>query len=307
MDKTVFRDDMGATVLSDDHISGQRIDKITGEVEEVAIIVAPVGSRVITPTQQIIIDKRKKKQEKDYLRSKRHGEKKPQFTGVSTVADFSDLSPANITRLIYLSTYLKYHNSELRSSERRKITKDMLPEILGVGERTVQRFLREVSPSYVQIDDEGILSLNPDVFTKGRMKRNLGFYIKVFEKGMQNLYNSVPRSKHKQLGYIFNMLPYVNIEHNILCQNTDEISIDSIEPMTMAEFCAEIGYDYKHVDRLHKAFKSLTFDVGDGNYELFCSIIENKYTGKELMIINPRVFYSGTNEEAVAEFGAFYN
>lgn len=307
MDKTVFRDDMRATVLSDDHISGQRIDKITGEIEDVEIFVAPVGSRVITPTQQKIIDKRKNKQEKDYLRSKRHGEKKPQFTGVSTVADFSDISPANITRLIYLSTYLSFHNSELRVSERRKISKSMLPDILRVGERTIDRFLCEVSPRYVLIDEEGYLSLNQETFTKGKIKKNLAFYIKVFAKGMQNLYNSVPRSKHKQLGYIFNMLPYVNIEHNILCHNTDEISIDSIEPMTMTEFCKEIGYDYLHVDRLHKVFKSLTFDVGDGKHELFCSIIENKYTGKELMIINPRVFYSGKNEKAVAEFGAFYN
>lgn len=307
MDKTIFRDDMESTILSDDYVSGQRIDKITGEIEDVEIFVAPRGSRVITPTQQRIIDERKKKQKEAYLRSKRDGEKKPQFTGVSTAADFSDLSPANITRLIYLSTYLSFHNSELRVSERRKISKSMLPDILRVGERTADRFLREVSPRYVLIDEDGYLSLNQEIFKKGKIKKNLAFYIKVFAKGMQNLYNSVPRSKHKQLGYIFNMLPYVNTEHNILCHNTDEISIDSIEPMTMTEFCEEIGYDYMHVDRLHKVFKSLTFDVGDGKYELFCSIIENKYTGKELMIINPRVFYSGTNEEAVAEFGAFYN
>ena len=306
MSTNIIRDDSSCTVYSDDSFIGRRVDKATGEVEDVSIFIAPVGSRVITPDQQKAINSYRKRQAELNIQSKRSGKKKPPFTWVSTEADFSEVSPANITRLIYLSTYLSFHNSELRIGERRKLTKGMLPEVLGVGERTVERFLCEVSPTFLLVDNKGNLSLNTVAFAKGAMKNMIAFYIKVFAKGMQELYNSVPKSKHKQLGYVFALLRYINVEHNILCHNPDEVDIEKIEPMTMQEFCVEIGYDYRHVDRLHKVFKGLTFDVGGGKRELFCSIIKNEYTGKELMIVNPRVFYSGKNAEAVAEFGAFY-
>jgi hypothetical protein len=301
-------------LINDDGRSGKQINKNTGEVFDVEYAVLRAGDRILTKEEIARIEKyrkiklrREEREAEQKKRRKGRDGKAIQFTGVSTSADFSDLSPASVTRLIYLSTYLSFHNGELRLSERRKITKGMLPDILRVGERTAERFLQEVSPKYVIIANDGCLSLNPDVFAKGnRMRSLMAFYIKVFQSGMQKLYNGVNKSQHKQLGYIFNMLPYVNIEHNILCHNTTERDISLIEPMTMSEFCAEIGYDYKNVQRLHDIFKHLKFDVGDGKRELFCSIIRNEYTGKELMVINPKVFYSGSNAKAVAEFGVFY-
>ncbi len=295
----------GYQILTDKKGKQIAVETATGEVFDTFNAVLPVGSLIYTPEQQEDYKARKKKEQDEYLRSKRYGEKKPSYTFVMTTADFKNVSPANLTRLIYLSTYLSYHNSELRKGERHKITKNELPQILGISERTAQRFWREVCPQYISEDIDETLKLNPDVFSRGRAKRLMAFYIKVFSKGMESLYNSVPKSKHKHLGYIFAMLPYVNVEHNILCYDTAEKNIDKIEPMNMKDFCSEIGFDYRHVDRLHDIFKSIMFDV-DGNKELFCSIIRNTYSGKELMVINPKVFYSGKNETAVAEFGVFY-
>ena len=271
----------GYQILTDKKGKQIAVETATGEVFDTFNAVLPVGSLIYTPEQQEDYKARKKKEQDEYLRSKRYGEKKPSYTFVMTTADFKNVSPANLTRLIYLSTYLSYHNSELRKGERHKITKNELPQILGISERTAQRFWREVCPQYISEDIDETLKLNPDVFSRGRAKRLMAFYIKVA------------------------MLPYVNVEHNILCYDTAEKNIDKIEPMNMKDFCSEIGFDYRHVDRLHDIFKSIMFDV-DGNKELFCSIIRNTYSGKELMVINPKVFYSGKNETAVAEFGVFY-
>lgn len=295
----------GYQILTDEKGKQIAVEIATGEVFDTFNADFPVGSIIYTPEQQQQYKERKKHEQEEYLKSKRYGEKKPSYTFVMATADFDNVSPANLTRLIYLSTYLSYHNSELRKGERHRINKNELSQILGISERTAQRFWREVCPQYISEEMDGTLKLNPDVFSRGKAKRLIAFYIKVFSKGMKSLYNSVPKSKHKHLGYIFAMLPYVNIEHNILCYNTAEKEIDKIEPMSMKEFCAEIGFDYRHVDRLHDIFKSICFDV-DGKKELFCSIIRNTYSGKELMVINPKVFYSGKNETAVAEFGVFY-
>ena len=300
-------------LINDDGRSGKQINKNTGEVFDVEYAVLRAGDRILTKEDIERIERYKKikqrREEREAEQKKRRkgaDGKAIQFTGVSTSESFSDLSPASVTRLIYLSTYLRY-NGELRVSERTQITKKMLPDILHLGIRSVERFLQEVSPKYVIVEDDGRLSLNPDVFHKGkRMKSLIAFYMKVFENGMQRLYDGVNKSQHKHLGYIFSMLRYVNIEHNILCDNTAERDISLIEPMTMSEFCTKIGYDYKNVQRLHDIFKRLKFDVGNGKRELFCSIIQNEYTGKEFIVINPKVFYSGSNAEAVAEFGIFF-
>ena len=281
------------------------VERATGEVLETYNTTVPIGTIFYTPEQQKEYKERKEVERQANIKIKRYGVKKEQFAFVSTASDFTDVSPANITRLIYLSTYLSWHDNELRIGERHKIKRCELPDILCVSCSTAERFWQEISPRYVTEDDKGTLILNPSVFAKGNAKRLLAFYIKVFAKGMQALYKSVPKAQHKQLGYIFAMLPYINTEHNILCHNTDERNIDRLEPMTMREFCEEIGYDYRHVDRLHNTFKRLRFEV-DGRRELFCSIIRNEYTGKALMVVNPKVFYSGSNADAVSEFGVFY-
>lgn len=280
------------------------IERATGEVLETINI--PVGSLAYTPEQRREYAKRKSQKQIAYLQSKRYGAKKPQYTFVSTAEDFENVSPANLSRLIFLATHLSYHNNELRTSERHKLTKKELASVLDVSESTAERFWREVSPKYIVEGDDGVLRTNPEIFAKGRIKHLMTFYIKVYAKGMEHLYFSVHKSKHKHLGYVFAMLPYINIEHNILCWNTEETDISKVKPMSMREFCDEIGFNYKHIDRLHRAYKKMSFDVGEGKRELFCSIIKNEYTGKELMIINPKVFYSGRNSDAVLEFGKFF-
>lgn len=290
-----FTDDRGKVIA---------IERATGEVLETRNI--PVGSIAFTPEQQREYAARKEQEQTTYFQSKRFGSKKPQYTFVSTAEDFENVSPANLTRLIFLATYLSFHNNELRTTERHKLTKKELANVLDVSESTAERFWREVNPKYIVEGDDGVLRTNPEIFAKGSTKQLMTFYIKVFAKGMEHLYKSVPKSNHKHLGYIFAMLPYVNIEHNILCWNTEETDISKVKQMSMKEFCGEIGFNYKHIDRLHRAYKKMSFDIGEGNQELFCSIIKNEYTGKELMIINPKVFYSGRNSNAVSEFGKFF-
>lgn len=282
------------------------VSKATGECVEAETILIPKGSWVVTPEQKEINRERKRQKQQDILESKKRGRTKEAYTFVSTTETFKGVSAANLTRLIYLSTYLSYKDSTLKMTERREIHKSELSKILGVSQRTAERFWSEVNPKYILEEDNGVLKLNADIFVRGKVKNLMSFYIKVFKKGVFALYNSVPKEKHKQLGYIFALLPYVNIEHNILCHNTKEKNIDNIQPMTMQEFCNEIGYNYQNVDRLHKAFKNLSFDVGNNRRELFCSIIKNEYTDKQLMIINPKIFYSGSNPNAVLEYGVFY-
>lgn len=76
---------------------------------------------------------------------------------------------------------------------------------------------------------------------------------------MRKLYIMVQPSQHKHLGYLFKMLPYVNLEYNVLCHNPLESNLDDIQLMTVSEFCGAIGYDISNWHRLNKIYK--TFDL----------------------------------------------
>ena len=166
---------------------------------------------------------------------------------------------------------------------------------------------KEHCPSYLTIDDGGDLHINTSVFRRGTLpkKDGLGAYQKIYIEAVRNLYRATPVSNHKQLGYIFLMLPYINIQYNVLCKNPYESDIAEIEPLTVREFCELIGHSYSTVARLREAYSRIRFEI-DGQQELFCAFV---YDGSSLddarIFVNPHVFYSGTDPERVEVLGHF--
>ena len=101
------------------------------------------------------------------------------------------------------------------------------------------------------------------------------------------------------------MLPFINIEYNMLCKNPLEENLDDVEVLTVKEFCEIIGYDYSQISRLANIYKQITFDV-KGRQERFCSFVTD---GLDLangqIFVNPRILYSGTDYVKVQVLGKF--
>ena len=71
------------------------------------------------------------------------------------------------------------------------------------------------------------------------------------------------------------MMPYVNVQWNIVCHNPLEDHLEMIEPMTLGEFCDVIGYDRTHAQRLLDNYRKITFNW-KGKQQYFCTFF---YTG----------------------------
>lgn len=100
----------------------------------------------------------------------------------------------------------------------------------------------------------------------GRFYRGAGLamskdaaYMKVFCDSIKKLYKGLQGKGHKYLGYIFQLLPYVNREHNILCWNPEEKEKCSIQRMDLLDVCGLVGFDTKHIDRLFNILASQKF------------------------------------------------
>lgn len=278
----------------------------TGEITEARQAILPVGSWIMTPEDIAAHDERKR-QQREFFLQKQVMEQLGKFCFLAINSSLNSLSPASVARLIYLSSYLRYGTDCLYITQRTPMTVSNLPEVMGLSYTTVYRFLKDVCPSYLSVDENDNLHINTTVFRRGALskKDGLGAYQKVYIEAIRSLYRATPISNHKQLGYIFLMLPYINIQYNVLCKNPYEPDIANIEPLTVRDFCELIGHSYATVARLRDTYSRIRFMV-NGQQELFCAFV---YDGNSLddarIFVNPHVFYSGTNPTQVEILGHF--
>ena len=221
------------------------------------------------------------------------------------------IEPANLTKLIYLSTFM-FYNNRLLYNNRIPITKKNLQNVLGIGKTAYYKFANEVFDKGLLIeDDKGRLSLNKEIFFRGYM-RDVQKYlnenqldkdiIKLYYNSIREIYTKSKVTEHGKLSYLFQMIPYINIEFNILCHNPFETNFDLIDPMIMEDYCEIIGYSVNNVFRLKNSLKSISigdtyaFNFVDNGEGLFCCV-------------NPCVFYAGCgdNLDKCESFGKFKN
>lgn len=275
------------------------IDDRTGEVHEAVLGYHILGSYYRTPAQ-VEIDRERRMQRKAFFEAKQRKNKLGKFFFVRIEDAFNRISPETMARLLLLGTYLQYNKTTLMVTQRKAMEKDDLPAVLGLSRTTTNRFLAEVSPQYLSINDDNSLSMNTPLITFGKMDTKQARQ-KVFHT-LRMLYLSLPKSKHRYLGYIFKMIPYINIEYNVLCRNIFETELDKIHMITDKEFCRMIGYDCSAVSRLRKCMEEIKFRVCD-HEEPFCMFVS---AGKRTWIaINPRIIYGGRHSESVTLLANF--
>ena len=98
------------------------------------------------------------------------------------------MRPKTAARLMYLATYLSYDGVH---SERKRMA-----ELLGLKRKTFDRFFVEVTDAGMLIKTDDGYTMNRNYFVRGKVEYPL----------YQSLY--------QYLGYIFLMMPYVNVQWN---------------------------------------------------------------------------------------------
>ena len=243
-------------------------------------------------------------------RRRRIGRKNGKFFFIQRVNNLSALKPQTVARLIYLLTYADYseRGAILKLTQKRTMHTKDLPKVLGLSADSVAAFLKEVSPGYLKIEETGEISAQPTFFHRGAMRGGKS-YVRLFDKSIRSLYSNTPRRSHCYIGYIFQLLLYLNIEWNVLCHNIDEDKLDHIECLGSREFCEKIQYSKAHFSRLDRAFKQLSFTVEDDEgkrTERFVSIkYDRKGTQGDRVWINPKILYNGSDDFQVEELAWF--
>lgn len=288
------------------------INTRTGEIHKALNLLTPEGSHVLTPEDQQRNRERKEQREQNQRRKNASNEF-GDFYFMRSEQEFPELSPQTLARLIYLETYIAYadktakHKNKLMKTRKTQMRREDLPEVLKVSRSLADEFWNEVSPKYVTADEEGLLYSNSEVFIRGTLKKKeFTAYQKFYKNGIQSVYLSLKPSKHRYLGYVYQMLRFVNFEFNVLCFNPDETNRDKIEPMTVRQFCDEIGFDVSNWCRLENVYRNLRFKVGD-NLEKFCAFVTDGGNKADMrIIVNPRIIYGGTDYQKVGALDVIF-
>ena len=283
------------------------VNRKTGEVIDADFQLTPI----------LALEERKRRAEKAEERKAAEERKKAKifwrkeqkklgyYCFVNSERAFDDISPETLVRLVYLSTFADYNTGLLKRTERSVMHKQDLSEVLSVSRSTVYRFLAE-SKKYLTVTDNGTLRIESPYFRKGTLHgREYVIYQKVYINSFRRLYESYDAGDHKRLGYVFQMLPYVSVQYNMLCHNPDEADLDKVEPMSVREFCEKIGYDYSDISRLRKEYARIRFPV-EGHEECFCAFVfDGDDLGSARIFVNPHILFSGVDYERVKILGKF--
>ena len=202
-----------------------------------------------------------------------------------------DVKESIKTRFLYLATYSGYakDGGYICHDNGKKMKRKDVQELLGLSTKHCQTTINELVKCGLLFEDGEYLQVNTTVAHKGELKatKKKCDYTRVFLNGVRNLYKNCTATQHKQLYYLFRLLPYVNLKFNAICQNPTEEIAEDVIALRLNEICELVGVDKTNMSRWKRDMYKL---------EIFgCPVIKG-IEGKYGMWfkVNPRVMYGGT-------------
>lgn len=307
------------TECDDGGVHGYWVSKSTGVAIPAPLCYMEPGSEYRTAKQVVrnrqygeMMRERHKRElqavEKDRIRSEHLEKMKPYLYVSADDAVFNDLPADTMARATYLATFLRFGSDELWSSQRTKLSRAKLAEAMRLGKSKADEFWRDVNKRYFYRDSDGFLHTQGRAFVMGPLNAVVNEEYQVMcMSAYRELYEQITPRQHKRLGYVLKMLPYLNFEYNILAYNPMETDRSEIIPMTVSDFCDEVGYDRIHARDLMREYGKIAFTV-NGLKEVFCKFLfDGDNIGRAHIYINPNLIFKGSDPRKVETIGLSFS
>lgn len=137
---------------------------------------------------------------------------------------------SDLSRLFYLASYLNYNN-ELKRNDKTLLRRCDFDQLMGLSERETIKFIKELKANNILYTNLDKFLLHDDILYKGflnqKMQNTVKACIKVNIDEVRYLYtNCIDNRKHKLLGYIFRLIPYLDSNNNIVLQDKNALWYD---------------------------------------------------------------------------------
>lgn len=230
----------------------------------------------------------------------------------------SEIDKANISRIIYLATYMDYNDRKegllcVRSqhSKLEPIDKKTMQSILKLTDSTFKRFLKDMKDNELIYEVDKKFYVNPIYFNRGDIDKDVKksvdkSYCRLFIKPIRDLYEGCKTSKHKVLASIYQLIPYIHLRTNALCLNPSEITKEP-QKMDSKTLCKLLGVsiDRSQMNKFIKDLYSFTVDIENKTYKLF-SYVKIISDNRDFYVVNPYVIYMGNDVDYVKKVAKDY-
>ena len=146
------------------------------------------------------------------------------------------ISQPNIARLIYTSTYIDYNDREenvlikKRTSEGKKyIDRKYLKKILKLSTKTFNSFMDEMIDKQLLFEANDKIYVSTEYFSKGKCRFKDGTYTRLYINTTKSLYENCTVRQHKQLSYVYQLIPFMHFKNNVICKNPYEEDMCNVE------------------------------------------------------------------------------
>lgn len=226
---------------------------------------------------------------------------------------FNDLGidRINISRLIYLATYIDYNDREenvlVSHGENNKLeylTKKDIREIMGLSDSIFKKFLNDMKNNNLIWEVNNKFYISNEYFNKGKSSFDKRKYTRIFINTTRELYKGCSTRQHKKLSYVFQLIPFLNYETNVLCSNPTEIDKEKLEKLSLKEICKLLGIstDAKSMFRFEHDLYKITITIDDKKYYMFSRVIVKGCNGQnDYFVINPNIIWNGSNVDRVKD------
>lgn len=203
--------------------------------------------------------------------------------------DKSIFTQSEITRIIYISTFLKNEN-RLMQTERVPLSIESLNKALNLNYKVFQRFLKKALENKVIINKEGALYFDKEIAFFGGIKKSYKYnFTRIYTKNFRYIYENSTSREHKKIACLFKLIPYINMQYNILCTNIFETEIEKIQPLKEKDIGDILGYSKQGTIDILKYFGNIKLK----NQEPVISKIEKYY------VVNKKVLYAGNSFDII--------
>lgn len=209
---------------------------------------------------------------------------------------FPELSPQDITKLIYLSTYCSYNTNILVESGT-PIKKKNLTNIMMLEKSQYFDWINKMQRyNYLEFKED-IICLNNTLFSKGKLKTPTdSLSIRIFVYMVQKLYKNITPKDHIKMGHAIHLIPFMNLHFNVLSSTPYETDISKVKLLRISDYTDALGCTPKQCKRILNEL--VTFRWGKERRTVVTLLAEGTLEVKKMvMILDSELFFGGTHKE----------
>lgn len=204
------------------------------------------------------------------------------------------ISKSNISRLIYLATFIDYETNEIvdYKSNGKKYSLGLkdIKALLKLSEKTFNEFFKEMIEREIIHKQNENFFISKKYFSKGKLSKNENSFTRMFIQTIRDLYEATSSRQHKQLANVFSLVPFLDYETNAI------VGTDG-EKLRITEIARLLGYDESHTDRMKKDLLGFSIVKDNTKFYFFNYVTVKDYENEtSFFMVNPLAFYAGSSE-----------